>query len=87
MLTVYSPFCIENHASASLVFEVHLFSAPHLRGRSPTSTIPSVGALLPNLQCYLPTPAIWYYPDISHSADDIIPWWPALLVQICPFPA
>ena len=59
VLTIHSPFRIENHTSASLEFEVHLFSAPHLRGASPTSTIPSAGPLLPNLQCYLPTPAIW----------------------------
>ena len=69
VLTIHSPFRIENHTSASLEFEVHLFSAPHLRGGSPTSTIPSAGPLLPNLQCYLPTPAIWYHPlrDCSPS--------------------
>ena len=62
MLTIHSPFRIENHTSASLEFEVHLFSAPHLRGGPPPPPSPSAGPLMPNLQCYLPTPAIWYRP-------------------------
>lgn len=59
VLTIHSPFRIENHTSHSLEFVVHLFAGPQLRSASATATVPSSGPLLPGLQCYLPTPAIW----------------------------
>ena len=67
VLTVHSPFRIENCTNKPLEFVVHLFLAPNLQDALPamrnsasTNRVPSSGPLLPGLQCYLPAPAIWY---------------------------
>ena len=67
VLTVHSPFRIENCTNRPLEFVVHLFLAapdlqnamPAMHGSASTSRVPSSGPLLPGLQCYLPAPAIW----------------------------
>ncbi|KAK9808775.1 hypothetical protein WJX72_003363 [[Myrmecia] bisecta] len=64
VLTVHSPFRIENHTTHPLEFTVHLFRAPNMRnavgrGAAAISTVPGSGPLSPGLQCYLPVPAIW----------------------------
>ena len=68
VLTVHSPFRIENHTNHPLEFNVHLFRSPHIRdtmgslvraGNAAISTVPTSGPLAPGLQCYLPVPAIW----------------------------
>ena len=66
VLTVHSPFRIENCTNKPLEFVVHLFVAPNMQdalpamhGSAATSNVPSKGPLLPGLQCYLPAPAIW----------------------------
>lgn len=64
VLTVHSPFRVENHTSHPLEFSVHLFRAPHMRGTigrdvAAISTVPASGPLAPGLYSYLPVPAIW----------------------------
>lgn len=65
VLTVHSPFRIENCTNTPLEFVVHMFmgagqSMPSLQARAAaTAHVPTSGPLLPGLQCYLPAPAIW----------------------------
>ena len=67
VLTVHSPFRIENHTNHPLEFNVHLFLSPAIRdtmgallqaGNAAISTVPA-NPLAPGAQCYLPVPAVW----------------------------
>lgn len=65
VLTVHSPFRIENHTSHPLSFTIHLLRNPGapssaaVRNAAAIKTVPGSGPLAPGLQCYLPVPAIW----------------------------
>ena len=63
VLTVHSPFRIENCTNTPLEFVVHMFMAANdnmpMHGNAASTRVPSSGPLLPGLQCYLPAPAIW----------------------------
>ncbi|KAK9809768.1 hypothetical protein WJX73_004442 [Symbiochloris irregularis] len=65
VLTVHSPFRIENCTNTPLEFVVHMFmgagqAMSSMQSRAAASAqVPTSGPLLPGLQCYLPAPAIW----------------------------
>ena len=63
VLTVHSPFRVENLTNQQLEFDVHLFKSPQLpgmpsKGAAATSVVPN-NPLAPGQQTYLPVPAIW----------------------------
>eukprot|EP00884_Botryococcus_braunii_P017936 jgi/Botrbrau1/4826/Bobra.0325s0040.1 len=61
VLTVHSPYLIENLTAHPLQFSLHLFFARNAArvATSPTPMFPGEGPLMPNTQCYLPVPATW----------------------------
>lgn len=64
VLTVHSPFRVENLTNQQLEFDVHLFKSPQLpgmpsKGAASSSVVPN-RPLAPGQQTYLPVPAIWY---------------------------
>lgn len=64
VLTVHSPFRVENLTNQQLEFNVHLFRGPQAlgalsKGAAAISMVPN-RPLSPGQQTYLPVPAIWY---------------------------
>jgi hypothetical protein len=71
VLTVHSPFRLENHTAHALAFTLHLLRAPGpgssghglgSGGQGSIVRVPSAGPLAPGTQCYLPVPAVWCAP-------------------------
>ena len=63
VLTVHSPFRVENLTNQQLEFNVHLFRGPQAlgapsKGAAAISMVPN-RPLSPGQQTYLPVPAIW----------------------------
>lgn len=63
VLTVHSPFRVENLTNQQLEFNVHLFRGPQTlgapsKGAAAISMVPN-RPLSPGQQTYLPVPAIW----------------------------
>ena len=63
VLTVHSPFRVENLTNQQLEFNVHLFRGPQTlgapsKGAAAISVVPN-NPLAPGQQTYLPVPAIW----------------------------
>ena len=66
VLTVHSPFRVENLTNQQLEFNVHLFRGPQTlgapsKGAAAISVVPN-NPLAPGQQTYLPVPAIWSHP-------------------------
>lgn len=66
VLTVHSPFRVENLTNQQLEFNVHLFRGPQTlgapsKGAAAISMVPN-RPLSPGQQTYLPVPAIWFVP-------------------------
>ncbi len=65
VLTVHSPFRVENHTSYRLEFSVHLHKAPHMqtatagRNVAAITSVPASGPLAAGQFSYLPVPAFW----------------------------
>lgn len=64
VLTVHSPFRVENLTNQQLEFNVHLFRGPQAlgapsKGAAAISIVPN-RPLSPGQQTYLPVPAIWF---------------------------
>ena len=64
VLTVHSPFRVENLTNQQLEFNVHLFRGPQAlgapsKGAAAISIVPNK-PLSPGQQTYLPVPAIWF---------------------------
>ena len=79
VLTIHSPFAVENATTHPLQLTLHLQHAPPAYGNDGSSTcsgavcsVPADGPLAPGSQCYLPQPAAWW---VSSLPYDILSFW------------
>jgi len=84
VLTVHSPFRVENLTNQQLEFNVHLFRGPQTpgapgKGAAAISVVPN-NPLAPGQQTYLPVPAIWSDSLLLHACIHLM----VLHACICP---
>jgi len=89
VLTVHSPFRVENLTNQQLEFNVHLFRGPQTpgapgKGAAAISVVPN-NPLAPGQQTYLPVPAIWSDSLLLHACVYLNDWHHFLhYVACCP---
>ena len=76
VLTVHSPFRVENLTNQQLEFNVHLFRGPQTpgapgKGAAAISVVPN-NPLAPGQQTYLPVPAIWSDSLVLHACIHLV---------------
>lgn len=74
VLTIHSPFSVENATSHPLQLTLHLQRAPQAyahhgssTGGGAVCTVPAGGSLAPGAQCFLPQPAAWWVSSLLHN--------------------
>ena len=89
VLTVHSPFRVENLTNQQLEFNVHLFRGPQTpgapgKGAAAISVVPN-NPLAPGQQTYLPVPAIWSDSLLLHACIHLMVLhaciWPSHIVH------
>ena len=80
VLTIHSPFRVENLTNQQLEFHVHLFRGPQnlaapSKGAAAISVVP-LNPLPPGQWTYLPVPAIWWGPLSALHQECSLEAWP-----------
>ena len=74
VLTIHSPFSVENATTHPLQMTLHLHRAPPAYAYHGSSTgggavcsVPADAPLAPGAQCFLPQPAVWWVSCSPHD--------------------